>query len=164
MPRGIRQQKHHRGHRRPARTPQRNGRRRELAGYHLATLLSLHEWFAEHDLPVPRLLILDQPSPVYFPSDYENAGPEPEREADRTSLRRAFFEVITEVITNLAPGLQVIVMEHADLQAPVFSTAVVERWRRGQGALVPREWIDGGTAAVDPTPDDGDAFSDGRLF
>ncbi|GAB7046711.1 hypothetical protein JCM9534A_18370 [Catenuloplanes indicus JCM 9534] len=132
-------------------------------GYHLATLLSLHEWFAEHDLPVPRLLILDQPSPVYFPSDYENAGPEPEREADRTSLRRA-FEVITEVITNLAPGLQVIVMEHADLQAPVFSTAVVERWRRGQGALVPREWIDGGTAAVDPTPDDGDAFSDGRLF
>ena len=43
-------------------------------GYHLATLLSLHEWFSEHALPVPRALVLDQPSQVYFPSDYEDAG------------------------------------------------------------------------------------------
>jgi hypothetical protein len=109
-------------------------------GYHLATLLSLHEWFAEHGLPVPRVLILDQPSQVYFPSDYKNAGPEPEREADRTSLLRA-YQVIAETVRNVASGLQVIVMEHADLQDDVFSSAVVERWRQGQGALVPREWI-----------------------
>jgi hypothetical protein len=39
-------------------------------GYHVATLLSLHEWFSEHRGPVPRTLILDQPSQVYFPPDY----------------------------------------------------------------------------------------------
>ena len=109
-------------------------------GYHLATLLSLHEWFAEHHRPVPRVLVLDQPSQVYFPSDYEDTELEPEREADRISLLRA-YQVIADTINNMEGGLQVIVMEHADLGDEVFRSAVVERWRRGQGALVPREWI-----------------------
>lgn len=109
-------------------------------GYHLATLLSLHEWFAEHDHPVPRVLILDQPSQVYFPSDYESAELEPEREADRVLLLHA-YQVISETINNLQPGFQVIVMEHADLDDEVFRSSVVERWRQGQGNLVPQEWI-----------------------
>ncbi|GAA3464262.1 DUF3732 domain-containing protein [Saccharothrix longispora] len=109
-------------------------------GYHLATLLSLHEWFTEHDRPVPRLLILDQPSQVYFPADYKGAGLEPARESDRISLLRA-YQVIADTITSLGGAFQVIVMEHADLEHEVFSTAVTQRWRQGQGALVPHDWI-----------------------
>lgn len=109
-------------------------------GYHLATLLSLHEWFTEHNRPVPRLLILDQPSQVYFPADYKNAGLEPERESDRISLLRA-YRVIADTINNLDGNFQVIVMEHADLEQDVFSSAVTQRWRQGQGALVPHDWI-----------------------
>lgn len=108
-------------------------------GYHLATLLSLHEWFTEHDRPVPRLLILDQPSQVYFPAD-NNADLEPPRESDRESLLRA-YQVIADTIDTLGGAFQVIVMEHADLEHEVFSTAVTQRWRQGQGALVPRDWI-----------------------
>ncbi|QTI49364.1 hypothetical protein JYK04_07236 [Streptomyces nojiriensis] len=36
-------------------------------GYHVATMLSLHERFYEQGSPVPRFLILDQPSQVYSP-------------------------------------------------------------------------------------------------
>ncbi|ACU37027.1 DUF3732 domain-containing protein [Actinosynnema mirum] len=108
-------------------------------GYHLAVLLSLHEWFTEHDRPVPRLLVLDQPSQVYFPADYRNAGLEPERESDRIALLRA-YQVIADTINGLGGALQVIVMEHADLEQEVFSSAVIQRWRQGQGALVPTDW------------------------
>ena len=39
-------------------------------GYHLATMLALHEYFASRtENPVPNFLIVDQPSQVYFPSD-----------------------------------------------------------------------------------------------
>jgi hypothetical protein len=109
-------------------------------GYHIAALLSLHEWFAEHDRPLPRILVLDQPSQVYFPSDYDGSALEPHGE-DRTSLMRA-YQAVADTIEHLAGDFQVIVMEHADLDDDLFQSAVVERWRGGQGTLVPREWIE----------------------
>lgn len=109
-------------------------------GYHLAALLSLHEWFTEHDRPVPRVLFLDQPSQVYFPADSPDAGLEPERESDRIALLRA-YQVMADVIDSLGGAFQMIVMEHADLEHEPFSSAVKQRWRKGQGALVPYEWI-----------------------
>jgi hypothetical protein len=111
-------------------------------GYTLAALLSLHEWFAEHDRPVPRVLILDQPSQVYFPSDYRGPSVVPEDESDRTALLRA-YQAIADTISHLGGRLQVIVMEHADLEDDVFSSAVRERWRHGDGALVPYAWTTG---------------------
>lgn len=68
-----------------------------------------------------RVLILGQPSQVDFPSDYKNASPEPEREADQTSLLRA-YQVTAETVRNVANGLRVIITEHADLQAERFSS------------------------------------------
>ncbi|WP_435801958.1 DUF3732 domain-containing protein [Streptomyces mirabilis] len=38
-----------------------------------ATLLSMHEWFFEQRSPVPRFLIRDEPSQVYFPEDAPSA-------------------------------------------------------------------------------------------
>lgn len=108
-------------------------------GYHLAALLSLHEWFTEQNRPLPRFLIMDQPSQVYFPSDYDGTNPELVGE-DRNLLLRA-YQTIADTVERLAPGFQVIVMEHADLDGEPFRSAVLERWRgRGTG-LVPQDWI-----------------------
>jgi len=41
---------------------------------------------------------------------------------------------------ELAPNLQIIVMDHADLKQNWFESAVVERWRRGE-KLVPVGWV-----------------------
>ncbi|MER5807455.1 DUF3732 domain-containing protein [Streptomyces sp. NPDC002033] len=109
-------------------------------GYHIAALLSLHEWFAEQGRPLPRILVLDQPSQVYFPSDYD--GPQVDLVGeDRTSLLRV-YQAINDTVNLLGADFQVIVMEHADLEDDVFRTAVVERWRGGRDALIPPAWID----------------------
>lgn len=108
-------------------------------GYHVATLLSLHEWFAENDNPVPGVLILDQPSQVYFPPDH--VGEEVLESDDRVLLLN-IFKAIHRTLRRLDGKLQVIVMEHADLEDPAFSDHVVHRWRRRDGqALVPAAWI-----------------------
>lgn len=108
-------------------------------GYHVATLLSLHEWFAENDNPVPGVLILDQPSQVYFPPDH--VGEEVLESDDRVLLLN-IFNAVHRTLRRLDGKLQVIVMEHADLEDPAFSDHVEHRWRRRDGqALVPAAWI-----------------------
>lgn len=108
-------------------------------GYHVATLLSMHEWFSEQRNPVPRFLILDQPSQVYFPEDAPDgtalAGP------DRTALLN-LYRTIQNTIVALDGDFQVIVMEHADLDDEPFRSSVEARWRRSNNqALVPQDWI-----------------------
>lgn len=108
-------------------------------GYHVATLLSMHEWFSEQRNPVPRFLILDQPSQVYFPEDAPDgtalAGP------DRTALLN-LYRTIQNTVDALDGDFQVIVMEHADLDDEPFRSSVEARWRRSNGqALVPQDWI-----------------------
>ncbi|WP_439674012.1 DUF3732 domain-containing protein [Embleya sp. MST-111070] len=108
-------------------------------GYHIAALLSLHEWFDEQGRPLPRVLVLDQPSQVYFPSDYD--GPQVDLAGeDRASLLRV-YQAITDTVSRLGGRFQVIVMEHADLGDDSFRAGVVERWRGGQAALIPPNWI-----------------------
>ncbi|MEU5385039.1 DUF3732 domain-containing protein [Kitasatospora cineracea] len=108
-------------------------------GYHVATLLSLHEWFSEHRGPVPRTLILDQPSQVYFPPDYTG---EPTPQGTDLSHLLNVYQTIVNTTQALDGALQVIVVEHADLADPLFRDHVVERWRYSNNeALVPPEWI-----------------------
>lgn len=108
-------------------------------GYHVATLLSLHEWFCEHDSPVPRTLILDQPSQVYFPPDYTG---EPTLQGNDLSRLLNIYRIIDDTVQALDGALQVIVVEHADLADPLFRDHVIERWRHSNNqALVPPAWI-----------------------
>ncbi|WP_435191807.1 DUF3732 domain-containing protein [Streptomyces sp. bgisy126] len=102
-------------------------------------LLSLHEWFSEHRGPVPRTLILDQPSQVYFPPDYTG---EPTPQGTDLSHLLNIYRIINDTVQALDGALQVIVVEHADLADPLFRDHVVERWRYSNSqALVPPEWI-----------------------
>jgi len=109
-------------------------------GYHVATFLTLHEWFAMERRPVPRVLILDQPSQVWFPADYAGDGSHVLPDDDREALVR-IYQAILETIARPEVDLQVIVMEHADLEERWFSNAVRYRWRADGEALIPADWI-----------------------
>jgi hypothetical protein len=111
-------------------------------GYHLAALMGLHSYFIENNRPVPRFLLLDQPSQVYFPPDA--TGHERQlNDDDHAALSRIFgslFAFADEAADK--GGFQILVMEHADLEDARFEGAVVERWRADGEALVPQSWID----------------------
>ncbi|WP_327418375.1 DUF3732 domain-containing protein [Streptomyces sp. NBC_01233] len=120
----------------PLRLPEIGGGENAM-GYHVATMLSLHEWFREQGSPVPRFLILDQPSQVYYPEDANDGTPV----TDRAALLN-LYKTIQRTIDALQGEFQVIVMEHADLDEEPFRSAVQARWRRSNGdALVPHDWI-----------------------
>ncbi|MGI5518983.1 DUF3732 domain-containing protein [Streptomyces sp. CA-106131] len=106
-------------------------------GYHIATMLSLHEWFTEIRSPVPRFLILDQPSQAGFPDETRNGG----FGSARATLLN-LYKTIQASLQELHGDFQVIVLEHADLDDEPFRSAVRARWRRSNGeALVPEHWI-----------------------
>lgn len=108
-------------------------------GCHLIAHLALHEWFVRQNRPVPRFLFLDQPSQVYFPAEVEGGSDgEDLKDEDRLAVAR-IFELIDNMAKELAPHLQVVVTEHADLHESWFQDAVVERWRHG-AALIPQAW------------------------
>jgi Protein of unknown function (DUF3732) len=108
-------------------------------GYHLASLIGLHGYFAENNRPVPRFLLLDQPSQVYFPPD--SSDDTELDDADHAALVKV-FEALFGLTDQAAGGFQVIVLEHADLDNDRFRTAVRRRWRADGEGLIPQEWID----------------------
>jgi len=118
---------------------ERMGSGENWVGYHLIAHLALHKWFSQRGRPVPRFLFLDQPSQVYFPPEmdadgkFNNAGDE-----DRAAVARMFL-LVFRVVEEVAPDLQVIITEHADLNEEWYQAAVAERWR-GAVKLVPEDW------------------------
>jgi energy-converting hydrogenase A subunit M len=60
------------------------------------------------------------------------------REEDREAVLQ-MFKLMKDVVTKLAPNLQVIVTEHADIAEDWYQQAVVHRWRSGV-KLVPDDW------------------------
>jgi hypothetical protein len=57
-------------------------------GYNLVAHFGLHHYFVRHQRPVPHLLMLDQPTQVYYPSDVEQREGVPAGEDDRAAVRR----------------------------------------------------------------------------
>jgi energy-coupling factor transporter ATP-binding protein EcfA2 len=117
----------------------RIGSAKNWVGYHLATHLALHRYFNRQDRPVPRFLMLDQPTQAHYPSENDNESGLPEDDADRIAVR-AMFELMRDVVAELAPDFQIIVCDHADLPEVWFAEAVRYRWRGGK-ALIPADWI-----------------------
>jgi hypothetical protein len=108
-------------------------------GYHLVTHLALHRYFTRQDRPVPRLLMLDQPSQAYYPSEVEQQEGLPEGEEDRAAVER-LFDLMRSVADDLSPHFQIIVCDHANLPAPWFRAAVAHNWRHGD-KLIPDSWL-----------------------
>ncbi len=108
-------------------------------GYHLIGHLVLHWWFNTRDRPVPRFLFLDQPSQVYFPPESDIDGSMSNvSDSDREAVVR-MFRLVFDVVNELVPHFQVVIMEHADINEDWYQDAVVERWREGL-KLVPEDW------------------------
>lgn len=102
-------------------------------GYHVLAHLALHRYFVRNNRPVPRILMLDQPTQVWFPGADGSL-----LEADKEAMA-GLLKLIDSVVQELAPHFQVILVDHVDLPEPWFQDAVVHTWR-GQEKLVPHEW------------------------
>ena len=118
---------------------ERMGSGENWVGYHLIAHLAFHKWLAKHARPVPHFLFLDQPSQVYFPPEpaedhsFADLGDD-----DRMELRR-MFKLVFDAVTEAAPGFQVIITEHADINEEWYQNSIRERWRGGL-KLVPEDW------------------------
>jgi hypothetical protein len=114
--------------------------------YHLAALLALHLFCAKNGRPIPRFLLIDQPTQVYFPSEkvYQDADgsiEKTEADADLAAVRR-LFALLQKFTQEDVPGIQAIVTEHANLCDQWFQDALVEQPWTKPPALVPERWPD----------------------
>jgi hypothetical protein len=102
--------------------------------------LALHKWFRQKGRPVPGFLIFDQPSQAHYPPERDaNGSIDGLSDEDQTAVLQ-LFKVLSDAAKELAPALQIIVLDHADLKRDWFEEAIVERWRKDK-ALVPPDWI-----------------------
>ena len=113
--------------------------------YHLSALLALHLFAAQNNRPIPRFLLIDQPTQVYFPSeqvykDADGSVQKTEADADISAVRR-LFELLLNFTQEDVPGFQLIVTEHANLREHWFQDALVEQPWTKPPALVPDGWV-----------------------
>lgn len=121
---------------------ERMGSAENFVGYHIVAHLALHAWFTRKSRPVPRFLLLDQPSEVYFPSerDVDGSMEEVVSDDDRLKVSR-MFKLIFRAVEQLTPNFQVIITEHAEIKEDWFEKAIRDKWRNGV-ALVPSDWLE----------------------
>jgi len=114
-------------------------------GYHVATLLALHEHFrgVSHN-PVPKFLMIDQPSQAFFPEGLMSAkrAKGQKKFSDDLERLRRLFRTLSDAVTRTNMGLQIILLEHAEPETwhgiPHF-TMPDGQWREGN-ALIPLNW------------------------
>lgn len=120
-------------------------------GYHIAGLLALHEHFINlgHQNAVPRFLVIDQPSQVYFPEAWPSIDETPEKSAavvgssDIEGVRR-IFKALSHFMNSVNCQFQIIVTEHAGsiTWAGVPHVNLAGNWRGGHDEfLIPTSWI-----------------------
>lgn len=88
---------------------------------------------------LPRFLMIDQPTQAFYPPDVDDGSVEVIGDADRQAVA-GMFKLMHAIAQELAPNLQIIVMDHANLQEEWFQEAIVEEWRHGT-KLVPEAWL-----------------------
>ncbi len=119
-------------------------------GYHIAGLLALHEHFItlSHN-HVPRFLVIDQPSQVYFPEAWPSmekalAGQgKTDVSSDIDGVRR-IFGALSHFFDAVAGQFQVIVTEHAGAITwdGIPHVHLVGNWRLGhEDFLIPASWL-----------------------
>lgn len=104
--------------------------------YHLLIIFALHQHFIQNNRPVPRFIIIDQPTQVYYPP--EKTDDLIEVSSDEIAVSK-MFDFMFSVVSSLSPNLQVIVTDHAYLKSNDFVESVKEVWRDGL-KLIPNDW------------------------
>lgn len=119
-------------------------------GYHLSTLLALHEFFLQdRKNPVPSFIVIDQPSQVYYytpgykhKKKMNGKGQDDNDIADKEGVKRV-FEVLSKAIKETRGDLQIILTEHAEppIWEGIENIELIQRWRGNVDKLIPREWL-----------------------
>lgn len=131
-------------------------------GYHIATMLGLHEYFLDlnkFNVPnyVPSFIVFDQPSQVYFPKSIPEDIPKKISEIKelKSKLGEDFrstmkiFATCSEFMKRTKNSTQVIILEHAPELAwhGLSNVHLVEDWRNDnksidndKDALIPKSW------------------------
>jgi len=129
--------------------------------FHLATMLGLHEYFL--NLPdtgkknyIPSLLVLDQPSQVYFPEDFNDLQKDnlednrKEKISEDIQNTTMIFKACSKFMQSNKFQTQIIILEHASKSTwgKDSNIHLVEEWRGSfdkpnkYKALIPRSWFD----------------------
>jgi hypothetical protein len=106
-------------------------------GVHLITYLAVQKFFIEASRPVPHFIFIDQPSQVYFPSEHA------EQKQDWEMIRE-LYQFIFKRVEELNGRLQLIIVDHANLDRDWFINATVEDWH-SETNLIPTDWYDTAT-------------------
>ena len=101
-------------------------------GIHLIAYFAPHKYFISMNRPVPRCLFIDQPSQVYFPSDMDA------KNTDREEVNN-LYKFIFDRVKEMKGEMQVILVDHADLNNDEFQKSVIEKWW-GEEKLIPESW------------------------
>jgi hypothetical protein len=123
-------------------------------GYHVTSHLALHQSFIRHDRPVPRFLVLDQPSQGHYPSQRERQAEAGTADADDQAVRDLYKKMYDFVEVNKGK-FQIIAVDHADFTEEWFTSSVVKDWRdqsKGPVGLVPAKWLERLEMAADDDP------------
>jgi hypothetical protein len=102
-------------------------------GCHLIALFAIHSFLHKNERPVPGFLFIDQPSQVFFPPETNNI------QVDNQEIRKV-YQFIFDRIKEIYPNMQVIIVDHADIDEKYFQNAVVEKWWDDDSKLVPATW------------------------
>lgn len=106
-------------------------------GFHIAAHLALHRFFVGQNRPVPRFLMLDQPSQAHFQGDLSaSADGKGDREGERV---RAMFKTAADFAAAHAGKMQVIIIDHARYTDEWFTSHVRHDWHDGE-KLIPDSW------------------------
>ncbi|MGW7259309.1 DUF3732 domain-containing protein [Streptomyces sp. NPDC054834] len=112
-------------------------------GYHLVAHLALHRFFTLHQRPVPRMLLLDQVTQPFYPSEVARGSGSPDlirSDADRHTVR-GMFELMYRFTSDLAPNFQLIVRRPRQPARPVVPglrpLQLAQRRRSGEAVSGP---------------------------
>ncbi len=110
-------------------------------GYHLSAIFPLKEYFINKKRPIPSFLILDQPSQVYFPRDLaDKTKGFIQKDVEREAVKR-IYKFMFDRVEELDGKLQLIVMDHAEVDEDWFNSSIRESWWEDNQALIPIDWI-----------------------
>lgn len=119
-------------------------------GYHIAGILALHEHFiGTTQNAVPRFLIIDQPSQVYFPEAWPSMEQAPQtnnqtsHSSDIDGVRR-IFQALATFLEVVSSQFQIIVTEHAGsiTWQGISHVHLAGNWREGHDDfLIPPSWL-----------------------
>lgn len=115
-------------------------------GYHVATILALHEYFLSLNERnhTPSFIIFDQPSQAYFPDPRRLSRKKLVSKSDDDERVKAIFLAFSDFMKRTNKRCQILVLEHADKEywgsVDLTKQVGTRRWIKHE-ALIPDEWL-----------------------